>query len=399
MNISNEKNICNFLKKLNTTDTAKDLSRVVSSELLDITYADATCFCLLSSTSNRIEIKQFCYAKDKKDSKRLRHAIEKIFKVGEDLLTNNFDNEDIMAYFESISKDGIVIEPIYYKNNILGYLAIVHKNRSFNVRNKVLIDMLMECVNSRLEIISLHAELNRTNREKVQFLASISHEYKTPLNSIIGFSDILKTNLSNTENFKYIDNISKGSRFLLSLIQDILDMARSEYKPLEINCEYFRPKEVIKDIIWSFDEARKEKKLNFSYTLMDVEIYADLRRFQQLIYNLVSNAVKFNKVDGKVTIVTYINENQEFVFEIKDSGDGIRKRDYGKIFNFFSQVNRNQLKRQQGSGVGLALCKAIAESHGGRIGFKSRLNLGSTFWFNIPPKCAQERANEEAIYS
>ena len=96
------------------------------------------------------------------------------------------------------------------------------------------------------------------------------------------------------------------------------------------------------------------------------------------------NDLKYNKFGGKIIIVTYIDENKNYVFEIKDSGDGIRKKDYDKIFNFFSQVNRNKLKRQQGSGVGLALCKVIANAHHGDIGFKSRLNNGSTFWFSIP---------------
>ena len=123
---------------------------------------------------------------------------------------------------------------------------------------------------------------------------------------------------------------------------------------------------------------------------MDVEIYADLRRFKQLIYNLISNAVKFNKLNGKITIVSYMNDANEFVFEIKDTGDGIRKKDYDTIFSFFSQVNRSVLKRQQGSGIGLALCKKIVEAHGGVIGFKSRLNCGSTFWFTIPQPEASE---------
>ena len=384
MNIQNEKNICNFLKKLNTIDSPKEFAKLVSVEFLNITHAHASCVCLLSGTSNKIDIKQLAYQAGKKQNMSLKHAIEKISIVGDDLLTNSFETEDILDYFNSISKEGIIIEPIYYKNTILGYAAMVHKNRSFYKRHKIIVEILMESVNSRLEIISLKEELNKTNREKVQFLASISHEYKTPLNSIIGFSDILKSKMLNDENYKYIDNISKGSKFSLSLIQDILDMARCEYKPMEIKCEDFQPKEVIEDILWSFNEAMNEKNINISYTLMDVEIYADLKRFKQLIYNLVSNSVKYNKIGGKVTIVTYINENQEFTFEIKDSGDGIRKKDYGKIFNFFSQVNRDQLKRQQGSGVGLALCKAIAKAHGGDIGFKSRLNFGSTFWFTIP---------------
>lgn len=161
-------------------------------------------------------------------------------------------------------------------------------------------------------------------------------------------------------------------------------MARSEFGQMELHYENFRPKDVIEDIVLSFDEIIRSKNLHFSYTVMDVEINADLRRFQQLVMNLISNAVKFDNLNGKIKIVSYINDSHEFVFEITDTGDGIRKRDYDKIFNFFSQVNRNQLKRQQGSGVGLALCKKIAEAHGGKIGFKSKLNHGSTFWFTIP---------------
>ncbi len=389
MNISNEKNICIFLKKLNTITGAKELAKTVLQGFLEFTHASAVCFCLLSSAGNHIEIKQYAFADGKKNNKRLVHLIEKISKVGVDMLTNNFDNEDIIEYFNSISKDQIIIEPIYYKNTVLGFIALANRNKNFNRRNDTIVEMLMESVNSRIEIIALNDELKRTNQEKVQFLASISHEYKTPLNSIIGFSDMLKSSLAGSDNFKYIDNISKSSRFLLSLIQDILDMARSEYKPLELKYETFRPKDVIKDIIYSFDEIVKEKNIKLSYTLMDVEVTADLKRFKQLIFNLVSNALKFNKVGGKITIVTYVDENRNYIFEIKDSGDGIRKKDYDKIFNFFSQVNRNKLKRQQGSGVGLALCKVIAKAHHGDIGFKSRLNNGSTFWFSLPQQgCA-----------
>ncbi len=384
MNISNEKNICIFLKKLNTITTARELAKTVLGGFLNLSHASAVCFCLLSSAGNHVEIKQYAFADGKKNNKRLVHIIEKISKVGVDMLTNNFDNEDIIEYFNSISKDQIILEPIYYKNTVLGFIALANRNKNFNRRNHTLVEMLMESVNSKMEIISLNDELKRTNQEKVQFLASISHEYKTPLNSIIGFSDMLKSELAGSSNFKYIDNISKSSRFLLSLIQDILDMARSEYKPLELKYETFRPKDVIKDIIYSFDEIVKEKNIKFSYTLMDVEITADLKRFKQLIFNLISNALKFNKLGGKITIVTYVDENRNYIFEIKDSGDGIRKKDYDKIFNFFSQVNRNKLKRQQGSGVGLALCKVIATAHHGDIGFKSRLNNGSTFWFSLP---------------
>ncbi len=395
MNILIEKNICKFLKKINTITTSKELAKFVATESLNLTGAEASCFCLLSNFTNTIEIKLYAFADGKKKNSRLVHVIEKISKVGVDMLTNNFDNEDIIEYLNSISKDQVIIEPIYYKNTVLGFLALAKKNRNFKRKRALFVETLMESVNSRIEIISLNEELKRTNKEKVQFLASISHEYKTPLNSIIGFSDMLKVDLAGTKNYKYIDNISKSSRFLLSLIQDILDMARSEYKQMELKYETFSPKEIIKDIIYSFDEVIREKNIKLTYTMMDVEVTADLRRFKQLIFNLISNAVKFNKIGGKIVIVTYVDENRNYIFEIKDSGDGIRKKDYDKIFNFFSQVNRNTLKRQQGSGVGLALCKVIANAHRGDIGFKSRLNNGSTFWFSIPQCGTNELAGCE----
>ena len=131
---------------------------------------------------------------------------------------------------------------------------------------------------------------------------------------------------------------------------------------------------------------RKEKNITFNYTLSDITINADPLRFKQLIYNLISNAIKFSKENSSISIVSYIDSNKDFIFEIKDTGDGICKKDLGKIFTFFTQVNRSQLKRQQGSGVGLAVCKKIVNAHNGEINVKSRLHYGSTFWFSIPQK-------------
>lgn len=384
MNMLNNKPIYKFLKKFNTLKTYKDVSKELIVELLNITHARACWICLINPATSKIEHKKFHFSHEYEKDKNLKDEVENIHLVGSELLTSSFEAEDAFDYFNSISKDDKIIEPIIYRENLLGYVGLLGSDKNFNKNNLNQVGILVENANSRLEIISLYEERDRNLKERVEFLASISHEFKTPLNSIIGFSDILKTKCTNEDHYKYIDNISKSSRFLLSLIQDVLDLARSKSKPMELKYTSFRPKEIISDIIWSFDEIRQEKNLEFNYTLSDVEICADLKRFQQLIYNLISNAVKFSKQNGIITIVTYKNEHQEFVFEIKDMGDGISKKDSGKIFNFFSQVNRNQLKRQQGSGVGLAICKTIAEAHGGEINFKSRLNHGSTFWFTIP---------------
>lgn len=382
MNISNEKFLSKFLKKLNTITSVKEVCKEVSLELLKITKAHACWFYLVDNEANCVLAKKIYYATDV--DKSLQGEVEQIYTLGEDLFLNNYDMEDTLEYFYKLSKENVIIVPVIWRQFLFGYIALVGKRKDFNLKNHVMAEIIAECVDSRLEILTLKSELQRHNKDKIQFLASISHEYKTPLNSIIGFSDMLKHSLYGSANYKYIDNILKSSKFLLGLIQDILDMARSEFAEMELNYEVFRPKQLIEDIVLSFDEIIKSKNLHFSYTIMDVEIKADVRRFQQMVVNLISNAVKFNKLNGKIKIVVYINENNEFVFEVTDTGDGIRKRDYDKIFNFFSQVNSSHLKRQQGSGVGLALCKKIAEAHSGQIGFKSKLNHGSTFWFTIP---------------
>lgn len=372
------------MKKFNTINSVKEVCNEISIEFLNYTNAYACWVYLPGNEINSIAVKKIHYSSQENLPENIREVISDIFVLGEDLFTNNYEPEDTLDYFYKLSKENVIIEPLVVKNSLFGYFAVVSKRNDFNYKNKMFAEILVEMLNYKLEIITLREDLEKHDKEKIQFLASISHEYKTPLNSIIGFSDILKAELVGDAKYKYIDNISKSAKFLLSLIQDILDMARSQFSNMELDYSEFRPKEVIEDITYSFQEIVNSKNLHFSYTLMDVEIKADLRRFKQLIYNLVSNAVKFNKLNGKITIVSYINEKKEFVFEIKDTGDGIRKKDCDKIFNFFSQVNQNHLKRQQGSGVGLALCKKIVEAHGGEVGFKSRLNSGSTFWFTLP---------------
>lgn len=384
MNMLYEKFLHKFMKKINTFNSVKDMCSGVCVDLLKFTKAYACWIYLPGNESSSVSVKKIQYLQSEVFSNEYSDTVNNIYQLGEDLFSNNYEMEDTLDYFYKLSKENVIVEPIIVKDALYGYFAIVGKRKDFNYKNKNFIEMIVEMLNARLEIISLKEDLEKHNKEKIQFLASISHEYKTPLNSIIGFSDMLKSSLAGTNNYKYIDNISKSAKFLLSLIQDILDMARSQFADMELNCEVFRPKEIIEDITYSFQETVNSKNLHFSYTLMDVEINADLRRFKQVIYNLISNAVKFNKLNGKITIVSYINEKKEFVFEIKDTGDGIRKKDCDKIFDFFSQVNQSHLKRQQGSGVGLALCKKIVETHGGEIGFKSRLNCGSTFWFTIP---------------
>ena len=136
-------------------------------------------------------------------------------------------------------------------------------------------------------------------------------------------------------------------------------------------------REVILNIINSFHSS------NIDYTLCAIDLLADEMRFRQVVYNLLSNAIKFNAVGASVKIFTYVDDDN-FVFEVTDFGEGISEEDKLVIFDFFAQASSDFKKRQVGSGVGLALCKSIVEAHNGEISVESVKSKGSTFRFSIP---------------
>ena len=381
----NKKAIYKFLKKINTAKSNKALAEIINQGFIDITGALACWTGLINWGTNQIEVKKIKETEKLKANKNLVSEVKKIRQIAFDYY-KDFEMEDLNEYLELTSKKNIILKPLIYRNNSLGYIGMISDDENFNKKNIEIVNILLEYIYSRLEIMSLYEERKRSGRERIEFLASIAHEFKTPLNSIMGFSDLLAEKFQKTDNEKYLNNISKSSAYLMRLIQNILDYTKNEYGTIDLKPEKIRAKEIIDDIILSFDEIRKEKNITFNYTLSDITIKADLIRFKQLVYNLISNAIKFSKENSSISIVTFLNNKKEFTFEIQDKGDGISKRDLAKIFNFFTQVNRSELKRKQGSGVGLAICKKIARSHGGDLYVKSKLHQGSTFWFTIPQK-------------
>lgn len=377
-----------FLKKLNSVKQKQELGQTICDGFLKLTNSKVCICCLFNHDTNQVEIQESACEKNYENPKDLKKYIGTINKTCCRLLDKAADINLVTKYFSSICTNHRIILPITYNKTFLGYLALVKDDNNFYKENIHFVNIFPEHIALILENISLYIESEKANKRKIEFLAGISHEFKTPLNSIIGFSEILKYNIIKQENLRYIENISQSSKHLLTLIEDVLDVSKSQYNRLELNYTKFRPKDEIVKIISTLEEMLNEKTLSLNYTLADIELRADIKRFRQLIYNFITNAIKFNKPNGNIDIFTYIKE-EKFFFEISDTGDGINKRNQEKIFDFFSQVNRNQLKRQLGSGVGLALCKMIVKTHGGDINFKSKLHKGSCFWFSLPlKKCA-----------
>lgn len=389
----NKKAIYNFVTKINAVKNLKDMADTINTEFIQLTGAYASWVSLINWNNNQVEVRKILTTERFKQDKSLEKEVKNIKQTIYDFY-KNFGQEEIYEHLSYMSNTNKILKPIIYRNNILGYVGLISADKNFNKNYITEVEILIEYISARLEIITLYDEKRRNARERTEFLASVSHEFKTPLNAIIGFCDLLSENIENEENLKYLHNISNNSVYLMSLIKNILEYARSDSQPLTIKKERIRTKQLINEILQNFDEMRKEKNITFNYTLSDIIVNADLIRFKQLIYNLISNAIKFSKENSSVSIVTYVNRKKEFVFEIRDKGDGISKKDITKIFNFFTQVNRSELKRQQGSGVGLALCRKILQAHGGEIYVKSKLHQGSTFWFTLPLKQKSKSKSE-----
>ncbi len=371
-----------LLKKLNSIKEKNKLCKTICDGFLKLTNSKVCCCCLFNQDNSTIEFKKISY-EGLTRKKELMNFIDSINCECVKFLEKAADVEYISKYFKSISGKEFIIVPILYSKIFWGYLMLIKEDSNFYQENIHFVNIFPEHIALILENISLYQESEKQNKHKIEFLAGISHEFKTPLNAIIGFTEILGSKNKNSENVKYTQNILQSAKHLLTLIEDILDVSKSQYKSLELNYSIFSPKNETIQIINTLEAMIKEKNIDLSYTLSDIRISADVKRFRQLIYNLLSNAIKFNKQNGKINIFNYIKDDK-FFFEIMDTGDGISKRNYDKIFDFFSQVNRSQLKRQLGSGVGLALCKMITDAHKGEISFKSQIKKGSSFWFSLP---------------
>jgi PAS domain S-box-containing protein len=229
------------------------------------------------------------------------------------------------------------------------------------------------------------------NRAKSQFMANMSHELRTPLNAIIGFSEILHDRTFgdlNNKQERYIDNILNSGRHLLQLINDILDLTKIEAGSVEMEYVAF-PLAVAVGNVDSLTRALAAKK---SLT-MDVNLPADLpvliadqAKLKQVLFNLISNAIKFTPEGGQVVVTAAAeHDGRTLHIAVQDTGIGINPDDQERIFREFEQIDNSYARSQQGTGLGLALARRVVEMHGGRIWVESAgEGQGSTFHFQIP---------------
>jgi signal transduction histidine kinase len=223
------------------------------------------------------------------------------------------------------------------------------------------------------------------NRSKTAFLISISHEIRTPMNAIIGMLELLTHEPLNEDQLGYIKDIRHSATSLLTIINDLLDMSKIESGKMELLPTDYDFYAFLDNIHSMFTYASEEKGLEFKFDVdEDVPhyLYGDDIRLRQVVINIVGNAVKFTE-KGYVWLRVML-ENNYLIFEVSDTGKGIRKEDIDDLFNAFQQSDTAQNREIIGTGLGLAICKSFVEMMGGIIAVESIYDTGSVFTIKIP---------------
>lgn len=263
------------------------------------------------------------------------------------------------------------------------------------------------------ELSERNIELFKANKLKSEFLANMSHEFRTPLNAILGFAQVLRGKpdlLQTDKGQKYTDNIITSGNRLLNMINDLLDLAKIRAAKIQVRIEETSIDALCRKAIASFSLLTKKKKIKVKLTT-DPELpvlMTDAGKVQQILYNFLSNAVKFTPHRGRIEVRAGFappvsqtaagdkplatNDARFARISVGDTGCGIPQADQEKIFEKFRQIDGSITKESPGTGLGLAISKELADMLAGTIGLQSEPGVGSTFWLDIPIVLVKENS-------
>lgn len=282
----------------------------------------------------------------------LAEVINKVLKSGE------FLSQELNLSWPVQKTFQVNASPIFDAGNVSGCLLVIH-------------DI---------------TQLRKLEKMRSDFVANVSHELKTPITSIKGFVEtLIEGALEDKENSReFLKIINNHTERLNNLINDLLDLSQIESRAVKLNISDFNLNELIEEVLSGFKSQLKKKGISVSCEVLSGTILkADRERIQQVLVNLIDNAVKFNKENGFVKIYTE-DQNGKTKIIVEDSGQGIPEKDLPRIFERFYRVDKARSRELGGTGLGLSIVKHIIELHGGSVGVESTEGLGSKLYFVIP---------------
>jgi len=270
----------------------------------------------------------------------------------------------------------------------------------------VLVNNVRKSMNYEREIIEAREEAEKLLSTKSRFLGNMSHEIRSPLTSIIGFTEQLDNMETDNDKKRYLNAIRTSSDHLLNTVNDILDFSKLDAGKLSLVIQPFSVNKIVGDVLFAFTVAAQTKNIHLQSDVdleSDLLVNGDAFRLKQILFNLTSNAIKFTD-HGKVLItVKSINRTEKDILvriDVQDSGVGIPEDQLEVIFQEFSQATNTKSggrRAIRGTGLGLAICKMLTELQGGTLALKSELNIGSTFSITLPYTIEKTKASEITV--
>jgi PAS domain S-box-containing protein len=239
------------------------------------------------------------------------------------------------------------------------------------------------------ELENENRRMQEANRLKSEFLANMSHELRTPLNAVIGFAELMfkgKVGPVSERHKEYLGDILTSSRHLLQLINDVLDLAKVESGKLEFQPETLDLAAVVNEVRDILRGLAATKGIRVETEVMPevATVTLDPSKLKQVLYNYLSNALKFTPDGGSIVVRAIPEDEQRLRLEVRDTGIGVRPDDLSRLFVEFQQLDSGSAKKYPGTGLGLALTRRIVEAQGGQVGVESHFGKGSLFWAVLP---------------
>lgn len=266
---------------------------------------------------------------------------------------------------------------------------------------------LTEVIQARKDVEALNQALAERTRQaestaaaKSHFLANMSHEIRTPMNAIIGLLDIIRETELTEQQHDYINNARASAKSLLHVLNDILDLSKLEAGKLSINLESFDVERLFNHTVQLFDSAFYKKQVELLVWVdprIPKRLKGDPHRLNQILNNLVGNALKFTRQGEVVLSVTLVSKNDyaaHLLYSVKDTGIGIPEDKQQSIFEYFNQADNNTTREFGGTGLGLSICRTLVQLMDGNIGVRSNENSGSEFYFELDHPIVEDSTQE-----
>ncbi|HMK92622.1 MAG TPA: ATP-binding protein [Thermoleophilia bacterium] len=300
----------------------------------------------------------------------------------------------------------IILVPLNAKDRRLGLLCLLTRGPEQIHESKLAalaslssqLAVALRNIQYNEELAQKNDELTHLDQLKSDFMATMSHELRTPLTSVIGYSDMLLSGVTGELNEKqtnFVNSILTNGEALLNLINDVLDLTKIEAGRLELNLEPVDLRSALLGVLPVVKPRAADKRIKIStYLPTDVPpIHADPAKLNQVLLNLLTNAIKYTHENGNVSVEARSNDGFVEIW-VTDTGIGISQEDVDRVFQRFTQVDSSASRTQGGTGLGLAITKELVELHGGEIRVQSKLGKGSSFIFTVP--ISQEPADHLA---